>query len=209
MRFCLHRNRCALTAPFHPYLLYAYAHSGRFVFCCTGRLPVLRRESRTLSGTLPCGVRTFLPRRTAHAADGSDRPAACSVSVPHSEKRSAMQLEVDRDDGGYVDRAAVDDVGPVAPLAYGVDGGSAQQMMTTENMDDAYSSILGDDSLEGDLAFDASETREPRILRLRRGEQVGGHDAGRDSKGPLVRASRGAAGRRRRPDGRCRRRGRD
>ena len=37
----------------------------RFAFCCTGRLCVLRRKSRTLSGTLPCGVRTFLPRTTA------------------------------------------------------------------------------------------------------------------------------------------------
>jgi len=36
----------------------------RYVLCCTGRLCALKRKSRTLSGTLPCGVRTFLPRST-------------------------------------------------------------------------------------------------------------------------------------------------
>ena len=69
--------RCALTAPFHP-----YPHScerRRFIFCCTGRLPPLTEESRTLSGTLPCGVRTFLPLATPCDARGSDRPAACMV----------------------------------------------------------------------------------------------------------------------------------
>ncbi len=37
---------------------------GRYLLCCTGRLCALKRKSRTLSGTLPCGVRTFLPRST-------------------------------------------------------------------------------------------------------------------------------------------------
>ncbi len=49
----------------------------RYVFCCTGRPDALKHPSRTLSGTLPCGVRTFLPRSTACAASGSDHPAAC------------------------------------------------------------------------------------------------------------------------------------
>src|SRR5690349_23644729 len=39
------------------------ACAGRYVFCGTGRLPALTLESRTLSGTLLCGVRTFLPGR--------------------------------------------------------------------------------------------------------------------------------------------------
>jgi hypothetical protein len=42
--------------------------------------------SRTLSGTLPCGVRTFLPRRTSACAKaaGSDRPVLLPVlSLPH------------------------------------------------------------------------------------------------------------------------------
>jgi hypothetical protein len=34
----------------------------RYILCCTGRPAALKRPSRTLSGTLPCGVRTFLPR---------------------------------------------------------------------------------------------------------------------------------------------------
>jgi len=33
----------------------------RYVFCGTSRQPTLRSVSRTLSGTLLCGVRTFLP----------------------------------------------------------------------------------------------------------------------------------------------------
>ena len=49
----------------------------RYVFCCTGRPDGLNHPSRTLSGTLPCGVRTFLSRSTACAASGSDHPAAC------------------------------------------------------------------------------------------------------------------------------------
>ena len=36
---------------------------GRYVFCGTSRQPGLNPASRTLSGTLLCGVRTFLPRR--------------------------------------------------------------------------------------------------------------------------------------------------
>jgi hypothetical protein len=36
---------------------------GRYLLCGTGRLQALKPESRTLSGTLSCGVRTFLPRK--------------------------------------------------------------------------------------------------------------------------------------------------
>jgi len=61
MRRSLLAVRCALTAPFHPYLP-AYAN-GRYIFCCTGRLYALKHKSRVLPGTLPCGVRTFLPLR--------------------------------------------------------------------------------------------------------------------------------------------------
>jgi hypothetical protein len=54
-------RRCALTAPFHP-----YPHPercGRYVFCGTFRRTGLNPASRTLSGTLLCGVRTFLSPR--------------------------------------------------------------------------------------------------------------------------------------------------
>ena len=69
------QRRCALTAPFHPYpAVLANPRliregltrtSGRYVFCGTFRRPGLNPASRTLSGTLLCGVRTFLyhPRR--------------------------------------------------------------------------------------------------------------------------------------------------
>ena len=80
-RFCLRRNRCALTAPFHPYPPLACAGGWRYILCCTGRPEALKPPSRTLSGTLPCGVRTFLPRSTPCGASGSDHPAACKVSV--------------------------------------------------------------------------------------------------------------------------------
>ncbi len=49
----------------------------RFVFCCTGRPDALKHPSRTLSGTLPCGVRTFLPLRT-----GLRQPEAAIIRPP-------------------------------------------------------------------------------------------------------------------------------
>ena len=73
--------RCALTAPFHPYP----ACAGRYVFCGTFRQRRLNDAARTLSGTLLCGVRTFLclparpdppPKRTdQRSRAASDRPA--------------------------------------------------------------------------------------------------------------------------------------
>jgi hypothetical protein len=49
----------------------------RYILCCTGRLCALKHTSRTLSGTLPCGVRTFLPLPNPCGPGGSDHPAAC------------------------------------------------------------------------------------------------------------------------------------
>ncbi len=46
----------------------------RYLFCGTGRPRALKPASRRLSGTLPCGVRTFLPRRTALAHALRQRP---------------------------------------------------------------------------------------------------------------------------------------
>ena len=69
-------ERCALTAPFHPYpdwpsrpkpfrpIVRVEARTtGRYVFCGTSRPRTLKPASRTLSGTLPSGVRTFLSRK--------------------------------------------------------------------------------------------------------------------------------------------------
>src|SRR5712691_8233466 len=61
------RRRCALTAPFHPYLDVA-AKAVCFLWHFPSNGPTLPKPgkdgapSRTLSGTLLCGVRTFLPR---------------------------------------------------------------------------------------------------------------------------------------------------
>ena len=56
----------------------SFARLGRYVLCCTCRPDGLNHPSRTLSGTLPCGVRTFLPRSTPRGPSGSDHPAVCS-----------------------------------------------------------------------------------------------------------------------------------
>ena len=50
---------------------------GRYVFCGTSRPRALTPASRTLSGTLPCGVRTFLSRSPA----SSPAPAATARSL--------------------------------------------------------------------------------------------------------------------------------
>jgi len=46
-----------------PHLFTLTPLPGRYFFCGTSRQPGLNPASRTLSGTLLCGVRTFLPRR--------------------------------------------------------------------------------------------------------------------------------------------------
>src|ERR1700751_6407203 len=66
-------ERCALTAPFHPSPR-SLTSRGRYILCGTSRLTALTPRSRTLSGTLPCGVRTFLSRLGLRLT-GSGRPA--------------------------------------------------------------------------------------------------------------------------------------
>ena len=66
MRRVLLRVRCALTAPFHPYP----PRGGRYLLCGTFRRTPLTAPSRTLSGTLLCGVRTFLCLATAIVRSG-------------------------------------------------------------------------------------------------------------------------------------------
>ena len=46
----------------HLFTLTLLLRAGRYIFCGTGRPRALTLQYRTLSGTLPCGVRTFLPR---------------------------------------------------------------------------------------------------------------------------------------------------
>src|SRR5437667_10774689 len=68
-------RRCALTAPFHPY------PCGRYVFCGTFRQPALKPASRTLSGTLLSGVRTFLPSRPDRRIERPSGPAAYMIII--------------------------------------------------------------------------------------------------------------------------------
>ena len=90
-------ERCALTAPFHPYhwrrqlgqssgsqdALPKAAAARRYVFCGTGRPRALTPASRTLSGTLPCGVRTFLSRqpRLAQGLPAATARSSCQPLV--------------------------------------------------------------------------------------------------------------------------------
>ena len=71
----LQPERCALTAPFHPY--HRACARWRYLLCGTSRLCALTHRSRTLSGTLPCGVRTFLPRACTRQRPSS--PPALSI----------------------------------------------------------------------------------------------------------------------------------
>ena len=54
-------GHCCPSGALLPHHFTLTRRGGRFIFCCTGRLPALKPESRTLSGTLLYGVRTFLP----------------------------------------------------------------------------------------------------------------------------------------------------
>jgi hypothetical protein len=87
----------------------------RYVFCCTGRPDALKHPSRTLSGTLPCGVRTFLPRSTACAASGSDHPAAC-MFISVAQRRMVKDLSFVT---GHVASLREYDVGAAMPPGIG------------------------------------------------------------------------------------------
>jgi hypothetical protein len=88
-------TRWALTPPFHPYLRLLARPSRRFIFCCTGRPADLRPPSRTLSGTLPCGVRTFLPlpRRLRVREAAIVRPPAQFDSTGTRRAGTAQKIE--------------------------------------------------------------------------------------------------------------------
>jgi hypothetical protein len=64
----------------------------RYLLCGTSRLQALTPESRTLSGTLSCGVRTFLPRNAKHS--GSDRLATPAVFIVRQGNLSVGPLIV-------------------------------------------------------------------------------------------------------------------
>jgi hypothetical protein len=83
-RACYHARCCALTTTFHPSPTRQrrefeisncthYMRAGWSVLCCTCRHSLKKESARTLSGSPPFGVRTFLSRKIS----GSDCPT-CS-----------------------------------------------------------------------------------------------------------------------------------
>jgi len=82
-------RRCALTAPFHPYPTHSRKSrrihvlspewAGRYVFCGTFRPSGFNLTSRTLSGTLLYGVRTFLPAHSRDPGNSSQRSSTCCL----------------------------------------------------------------------------------------------------------------------------------
>ena len=70
----------------HLFTLTRRSPPGRYVFCGTFRQPGLNPASRTLSGTLLCGVRTFLPVSTTR----SDRPVQLPTASLYAMKLPSL-----------------------------------------------------------------------------------------------------------------------
>jgi len=69
----------------HLFTLTSALRQRRYIFCGTFRRVSLNPLSRTLSGTLLCGVRTFLPRRLTQRERPSG-PAANSIIILDGER---------------------------------------------------------------------------------------------------------------------------
>jgi hypothetical protein len=136
-------ERCALTAPFHPYrcagrprdessdLFRASARrqslpkedlQRRYLLCGTGRPRALTPASRTLSGTLPCGVRTFLPRGWSQSPPRQRPPGP-----PASRYCSANGNGQWHPFGGAMPRARAAPVGRCRPA--GADAGDVPALL--------------------------------------------------------------------------------
>ena len=89
----LQPGRCALTAPFHPYP--RLFRRWRYLLCGTSRLQALTPESRTLSGTLSCGVRTFLPRNAERIRQRSSGNPASSILREGIKGNPVRSLPID------------------------------------------------------------------------------------------------------------------
>ena len=77
-------SRCALTAPFHPYLPDRSDIGGIFLL----HFPSAR-AAQALPGTVPCGARTFLGTLTSDATAWPTPPRALS-HVRHRRSRKAV-----------------------------------------------------------------------------------------------------------------------
>jgi len=121
--------------------------------------------------------------------EGRTRPKATGRRTPEARVCLLVEVEIDFDDGCDFYGVSVDDVGTVAPFAYGVHGGSAEEMMSADDVEIFDGSGAGDDGLEEDGAFRVGETGESGVFGGRGKDEVAGHDSRGDFDGML-----GAAG---------------
>ena len=64
----------------------------RYVFCGTSRLRAFTPASRMLSGTLPCGVRTFLPRNACALRQRPPGPPAMGYFTANAVHQPSFPL---------------------------------------------------------------------------------------------------------------------
>src|SRR5215471_19892007 len=75
----------------HLFTLTQGFHPGRYIFCGTFRRTPLKASSRTLSGTLLCGVRTFLPL----AAQPEETPASADKTATIRSSTNFSYYKID------------------------------------------------------------------------------------------------------------------
>ena len=76
--------------------LFTLTLAGRYVFCGTFRQLALKPASRTLSGTLLSGVRTFLPSRPERRIERPSGPAAYVIIICAPLQKQLTFLTADR-----------------------------------------------------------------------------------------------------------------
>jgi len=67
----------------------------RYLFCGTCRPRALKPASRTLSGTLPCGVRTFLPRHPPKREPAATARSSCQYQFSGNPEASRTLSDSD------------------------------------------------------------------------------------------------------------------
>jgi hypothetical protein len=87
----LHYCRGGALLP-HLFTLTRILRSGRYIFCGTFRRTGLNQPSRTLSGTLLCGVRTFLPSLFENINERPSGPAANSTIICELQRGLRSQI---------------------------------------------------------------------------------------------------------------------
>ncbi len=80
--------------PFGPGCPCRSTRTRRYVFCGTSRPQALKPASRTLSGTLPCGVRTFLSRNRLTPVPAATARSSCQTLVYRGSRLWRVGFEV-------------------------------------------------------------------------------------------------------------------